>query len=112
METSLHGVKIPHRKTVKYDKFKKGYRRKKEKDKPKGIAPTGNIRGFNTQTLVHTYKTFIRPVFAYKAVLIATVDPQDIQGVQQKETGILKKIYRRTMEESSKELHEKAKMEK
>ena len=56
-------------------------------------AICGNSWGANTETIIYTYRTFIRPIMEYSAVLFAHADKKLLEKLQSIETHAIKLAY-------------------
>ncbi|XP_025836649.1 uncharacterized protein LOC112906547 [Agrilus planipennis] len=54
----------------------------------------GTIQSCNTETLLHTYKTFVRPLIDYRAVSLTNISDSQLEVLLATERGILRKIAR------------------
>jgi hypothetical protein len=66
----------------------------------------GRIRGCDPKTLLHTYKTFIRPITEYRSPLYATLYPASLNQLSACERRILRRIFRLHPTTSSAHLHQ------
>lgn len=54
----------------------------------------GGLRGCSSATLLHTYKTFIRPIFDYRATIYKSLHPIHLRRLLATERRIIRLIYR------------------
>ncbi|KAJ3665383.1 hypothetical protein Zmor_000880 [Zophobas morio] len=69
----------------------------------------GRIRGCNTETLLHTYKSFIRPVIEYRAPLYASLSQRILNRILTSERKILRRILKLDYKFPSSHVHTTAK---
>lgn len=68
-------------------------------------ALRGKIKGCHPKTLTHTYKTYIRPIFDYRAVTYSTIPSKLLKQIQSFERATLRKIHRLPNTFPSNEIH-------
>jgi hypothetical protein len=66
----------------------------------------GRIRGCDPKTLLHTYKTFIRPITEYRSPLYASLYPASLNQLSACERRILRRIFRLHYSFPSAHLHQ------
>ncbi|KAJ3631877.1 hypothetical protein MTP99_012982 [Tenebrio molitor] len=66
----------------------------------------GRIRGCDPKPLLHTYKTFIRPIAEYRSPLYASLYPASLNQLSACERRILRRIFRLHCSFPSAHLHQ------
>jgi hypothetical protein len=66
----------------------------------------GRIRGCDSKTLYHTYKSYIRPVIEYRAPIYATLYPALLHQISACERRMLRRIFRLPDRFPSENLHQ------
>lgn len=74
------------------------------------IRLRGKLRGCHPRTLLHTYKTFIRPILDYPSCITAIMPNHMQQRMFQMERRFTRRIFRMPPETENKEVYNRAKL--
>lgn len=54
----------------------------------------GGLRGCHPRTLIHTYKTFIRPVIDYRFTIFSSLPRYEVESIRRKERAVARRMMR------------------